>query len=157
MKVESSLDLTTIVQMYQYCACSASAPSLLTTHLPADWHPLKYLWGVRSLLHQSQAEQLPSGPENRMDQLKSLLPQTGTVESALMTPQQWNVARCSTRVQGASSLWSFSDPPSGLPNLVVYITTKPSFPIYLIKTAVSSQTENCYALIWITCVHNYYT
>lgn len=69
MKVKSSLDLTTIVQMYQYCACSAYAPSLLTSHLPADWHPLKYLWGVRSLLRQSQVEQLLSGLENRMDQL----------------------------------------------------------------------------------------
>lgn len=42
---------------------------LPTTYLCSDSHPLKYLQGVRSQLRQSQAEQLPSRPEKRMDQL----------------------------------------------------------------------------------------
>lgn len=94
-------------------------PLRLPTHDCSDWHPLKYLQGVRSQLRQSQAEQLPSRPEKRMDQLSLPTPQTSTAVSALMT--HW-VLECvpaviqrGAHVQGASSLWSFSEPLLVLP------------------------------------------
>lgn len=50
---------------------------LLLSRRPAEYHPLKYLQSVTSVLRHSQAEQLFSGPESRLDQISRCFPQTG--------------------------------------------------------------------------------
>ena len=116
---------------------------LLETHLPVDWYPLKYLWGVRSLLCPSQAEQLLSGPEKRMDR-RRLPPSNRPCGIRSHDPRMVEcvptVVRRSPRVQGASSLWSFSDPFSGPPNLLACVITKPRS-LYPMKTVTIQQNK----------------
>lgn len=105
---------------------------LLRTHLSADWHPLKYLWGVRSLLRPSQGEQLLPGHEN------SLSPSDRHRGICSHDPLDGGMCTISRPTQHTCPgsflivvilLW----PPSGPPNLVAYIITEPSY-IYHMKT-----------------------
>lgn len=80
---------------------------LLPSRLPAEYHPLKYLQSVTSVLRHSQAEQLLSGPESRLDQISRCFPQTG------------NCGICSPICPPTHTRWNANQQPSNVAHMSV--------------------------------------